>query len=31
MKRLVITGAERYEVRDSAAPEPADDEVLIAP
>lgn len=31
MKRLVITGAERYEVRDSAPPEPADDEILIAP
>lgn len=31
MKRLVITGAERYEVRDSGPPEPADDEILIAP
>src|SRR5665811_1349220 len=31
MKRLVITGADRYEVRDSAPPEPADDEILIAP
>ncbi len=31
MKRLVVTGAERYEVRDSAPPEPADDEILIAP
>ena len=31
MKRLVVTGAGRYEVTDAAPPEPADDEILVAP
>ena len=31
MKRLVVTRAGRYEVTDAAPPEPADDEILVAP